>query len=152
AKRWFHEPRVQGMFAGMAAHAVLPPDQRFTAAVGLMFSLTAHHRGWPLPRGGSGQLAGALAKYLRHLGGEIVTGTRIDSLAEVPPARAGLFDVTPRDLARLAGDAMPAGYRQRLDRRRPGPGGLQRDWWLAGPLPSPAEGCRRARTIHVGGS
>lgn len=151
AKRRFRQPHVQGMFAGMAAHSVLPLDQRFTAAVGLMFSLTAHHGGWPLPRGGSRQIAEALRGYLRHLGGEIATGARIASLAEIPPARAILFDVSPRQLCRIAGDALPAAYRHTLERFRHGPGVFKIDWALDGPIPWTAAGCRRAGTVHVGG-
>ncbi|WP_235934733.1 phytoene desaturase family protein [Candidatus Laterigemmans baculatus] len=151
AKRWFAEPKVQGMFAGMAAHAVLPLDQRFTAAVGLMFSLTAHHGGWPLPRGGSGRISEALQSYLRQLGGEVVTGNRVASLAELPPNRAVLFDLSPRQLARIAGDALPASYRQKLERFRHGPGVFKIDWALEGPIPWTAEACRRAGTVHVGG-
>lgn len=151
AKRWFEQPQVQGMFAGMAAHAVLPLDRRFTAAVGLMFSLTAHHGGWPLPRGGSGQISGALQKYLQQLGGEVVSGTHIHSLAEIPPARAVLFDVTPRQLSRIAGDALPAAYRHKLERFRHGPGVFKIDWALDAPIPWTAADCRRAGTVHVGG-
>ncbi len=149
---WFRDERVRGMFAGMAAHSVLPLDRSLTAAVGLMFAATAHSGGWPLPRGGSQQIANALASYLRSLGGEILTGTRIDSLADVPPTRVVLFDTTPSSLIQIAGDALPARYVRRLRTFRHGPGVFKVDWALDAPIPWKAPDCRRAGTVHLGGT
>ena len=42
-------------------------------------------------------------RYLRSLGGEIVTGVRVESLAQLPPSRAVLCDVTPRQFLRIGG-------------------------------------------------
>lgn len=148
----FQERRVQGMFAGMAAHAVLPLERWLTAAVGLMFAITAHRGGWPLPRGGSQQIAAAMQRYLEHLGGEVVSGAPVTSLADIPPAKAILFDVSPRHLCRIAGDALPRRYRQKLRRFRHGPGVFKVDWALDGPIPWKAAECRRAGTVHVGGN
>jgi phytoene dehydrogenase-like protein len=148
----FHEERVRGMFAGMAAHSVLPLEWRFTAAVGLMFCLTAHFRGWPFPRGGSRQLAGAMHSYLQSLGGRVETGVPIANLSEIPPARAILFDTSPRQLCQIAADALPAAYRRRLLRFRHGPGVFKVDWALDGPIPWKAAECSGAGTVHVGGS
>ncbi len=152
AKGLFRDERTQGMFAGMAAHAVLPLDRLLTAAVGLMFCVTAHGGGWPLPRGGSQKIAAAMAGYLSSLDGEIVTGRRVATLAEVPPAKAILFDVTPRQLCRIAGEALPSGYRRKLAAFRHGPGVFKIDWALDGPIPWKAAECRRAGTVHVGGT
>lgn len=152
ASRHFQQQRVQGMFAGMAAHAVLPLERWLTAAVGLMFTMTAHRGGWPLPRGGSQQIAEAMQRYLQHLGGEVVTGTPVASLGDIPPAKAVLFDVSPRQLARIAGDALPPRYRRTLERFRHGPGVFKVDWALDAPIPWKAADCRRAGTVHVGGS
>jgi len=55
-------------------------------------------------RGGAQKVADAMASYLRSLGGEIVTGERIDTLAQLPAARAVLCDVTPRQLLKMTGD------------------------------------------------
>jgi phytoene dehydrogenase-like protein len=116
AESTFREQRVRGLFAGLAAHAILPLENWLTAAVGLMFGITAHHGGWPLPQGGSRRIALALEQYLRSLGGEIVTGQRVGSLADLPPCKAVLFDVSPRHLCRIAGDALPASYQRQLMR------------------------------------
>ena len=149
---WFKEDRVRGMFAGMAAHSLLPLEHILTAAVGLLFCVTSHADGWPLPRGGSQAIARALEAYLQTLGGEVLTNRRVRSLTEVPDAKAILFDTAPRDLARIAGEALPAAYRRKLKAFRHGPGIFKLDWALDGPIPWTAEACRRAGTVHVGGT
>ena len=113
----------------------MPLEQVTTAAGGLMLGMVAHAIGWPFARGGSQSIATALAAYLRSLGGEIQTGVWVRSLADIPPARVVLFDVTPRDLVSIAGDALPAGYRNRLAGYRHGQGVFKIDWALSGPVP-----------------
>jgi phytoene dehydrogenase-like protein len=140
------------MLAGVAAHSMLSLEHTASAAVLLALTVTAHAVGWPFARGGSQRLADALASYLRSLGGEIVTGTPIASLDDLPPARAVLCDTTPRQWLRIAGARVPARYRRRLERFRYGPGVFKIDWALHEPVPWRAPGCRRAGTIHVGGS
>lgn len=148
----FSDGRTRAMLAGVAAHSAVTLEHAGSAAVLLALTVTAHAAGWPFARGGSQRLADALASYLRSLGGEIATGTPIGSLDEVPPARAVLCDTTPRQWLRLAGARVPAGYRRRLERFRYGPGVFKMDWALHAPVPWRAAGCRRAGTIHVGGS
>ena len=86
----------------------MPLEWPLTAAFGLMLGTLAHRVGWPLPRGGSQSIADALAAYFTDLGGEIVTNHEVKSLAELPPARAVLLDVTPRQLLAIAGEQLPA--------------------------------------------
>jgi phytoene dehydrogenase-like protein len=140
------------MFAGAAAHSMAPLEHLATSGFALGLIVAAHAVGWPVARGGSQQLAGALASYLRSLGGEIVTGMRVESLDQLPASRAVLCDVTPRQFLQLAGSRLPQGYRRRLERHRYGPGVFKMDWALDAPVPWRAEGCRRAGTIHLGGS
>ena len=94
----------------------------------------------------------ARAAYLRELGGTIVTGTEIGSLSELPPARAVLCDVTPRQLLQMAGDRLPAGFAGRLGRFRYGPGVFKLDLAINGPIPWAATDCARAGTVHLGGT
>jgi phytoene dehydrogenase-like protein len=129
---------------------MLPLERPPSAAFGLMLGLLGHAVGWPFPRGGSQALSDALASYLRALGGEIETGQRVESLAELAGTRLVLLDVTPRGLIELAGDRLPARYRRRLEGYRYGPGVFKLDWALEGPIPWRAEECRRAATIHLG--
>ena len=106
---YFSEDRVRGMFAGMAAHSVRPLKSALTGAVGLMFCLTAHASGWPLPQGGSQSIANAMQGYLESLGGEVVTGTEIRSMADLPSASAILFDLAPRRSAASLQNNSPSG-------------------------------------------
>jgi phytoene dehydrogenase-like protein len=150
ARLSFRGERVRGVFAGVAAHSMLPLERPPSAAFGLMLGLLAHAVGWPFPRGGSQRLADGLASYLRSLGAEIETGRRVESLAELGDARAVLLDVTPRGLIALAGDRLPSRYRRRLERYRYGPGVFKLDWALDGLIPWRAEECARAATVHLG--
>ncbi len=79
-----------------------------------------------------------------------MTGHEVRSLAELPPARAVLLDVTPRQFLAIAGDALPMGYRRQLQNYRYGPGVFKIDWALREPIPWRAEACRRAGTVHLG--
>jgi phytoene dehydrogenase-like protein len=152
AERKFTGERARALFAGIAAHGMLPLDRSPSAAFGLVLGMAGHAVGWPIPRGGSQRLADALAAYLRALGGAIVTGTEVRSLDELPAARAVLCDLTPRQLLRLAGDRLPGGYRRQLEGYRYGPGVCKVDWALDGPIPWRAKECGRAATVHVGGT
>jgi phytoene dehydrogenase-like protein len=148
----FEGKRARALFAGLAAHSILPLERPVSAAFGLVLGTVAHAVGWPMARGGSQQIADALAAHLRSLGGEIVTGTCVESLDQLPPARAILLDVTPRQLLQIAGDRLPARYRRALGRYRYGPGVFKLDWALDGPIPWKAPACGRAGTVHLGGT
>jgi phytoene dehydrogenase-like protein len=148
----FEGERARALFAGCAAHSIQPLRKPVTASFGLMLALLGHAVGWPLARGGSQNIADALVSYLRSLGGEVITGRRVESIDELPPARAVLFDVTPRQLVRLAGARLPDRYRRGLERYRYGPGVFKLDLALDGPIPWRAEQCARAATVHLGGT
>lgn len=152
ANRSFAGPRARALFAGMAAHSLLPLEEVATAAFGLVLGLLGHTVGWPFPRGGAQRITDALVAYLTALGGEVVTGVSVERLSDLPPARAWLFDTSAAALARIAGDALPESYRRSLRRFRNGPGVFKVDYALDGPAPWTAEGCRHAGTIHLGGS
>jgi phytoene dehydrogenase-like protein len=151
ARARFEGDRAAALFAGCAAHSILPLERMTTAAVALVFLLIGHVRSWPVARGGSQQIAFALADHLRSLGGEVRTGFHVRSLDELPEARAVLFDTDPRQLATIAGEALPAGYRRRLLRYRYGPGVFKLDWALSAQIPWRATQCHQASTVHVGG-
>ncbi|MGH9735543.1 MAG: phytoene desaturase family protein [Candidatus Acidiferrales bacterium] len=152
AEAHFRDEQARALFAGMAAHSMLPLERLPTAAFGLVLTLTGHVAGWPIARGGSQSIADALASYLRSLGGEIVTGEMVQSLDELPKARAVLCDVTPRQLLAIAGRRLPESYRRKLESYRYGPGVCKVDWALAEPIPWTAEACHHAGTVHVGGT
>ncbi len=150
ATRRFETERARGLFAGVAAHSMLPLTSPITAAAVLVLGLMAHAFGWPLARGGSQRIADAMGSHLRELGGEIATSHPVSSIAELPPSTAILFDLTPRQVLGIAGDRLPARYRRRLARYRYGPGVCKLDWALDAPIPWRAESCGRAATVHLG--
>ncbi|HEX8982932.1 MAG TPA: NAD(P)/FAD-dependent oxidoreductase [Ktedonobacterales bacterium] len=152
AERTFRGDPARGLFAGIAAHAMLPLDQAPTASAALLMITMGHAVGWPMARGGSQRIVDAMAAYLRDLGGEIITDTPIASLDEIAPAHAILADITPRQLLSIAGDRLPASYRGQLQRFRYGPGVFKLDLALDGPIPWANPECARAATVHVGGT
>lgn len=152
AEAWFQGEHAKGLFAGVAGHSILPLEATATSAFGLVLGASAHDGGWPVARGGSQKLADALASILRSHGGKIETNARVTRLDELPPAKAILCDVTPRQLLGLAGDRLPAGYRRKLEQFKMGPGVHKVDWALSEPIPWTAAGCREAGTIHLGGT
>jgi len=152
ARAWFTEPRARALFAGLAAHAIRPLEAPLTSAVGVLLATLAHAVGWPVARGGSQRIADALAGVLAEHGGTIVTGSPVSSLDELPRARIAILDVVPAGLLRLAGPRLPSRYRRALEGYRHGPGVFKLDLALDGPVPWRAEACRRAGTVHVGGT
>ena len=109
--------------------------------------------GWPIPRGGAQPITDALASYLRALGGEIRTGERVATLAQLPPARVVLLDVTPRQLLAIAGERLPAGYRRAAWALPLWPGRVQAR--LGAGWADPLDCARvpaRAATVHLGGT
>lgn len=152
ARSSFKSESARALFAGLAAHSVLPLESWGTSAVGLILAAVAHVKGWPIPKGGSQQIANALASYLRSLGGEIVTGMRVRALSDLPPSEIILCDLSPRGLLQIAGDSFPTSYRRRLARYQYGPGVFKVDWALRAPIPWTALDCSKAGTVHLGGT
>jgi phytoene dehydrogenase-like protein len=148
----FQGERARALLAGMCAHSMLPLRAPATASFGLVLGLLGHAVGWPLVRGGSQKIADALASHVRSLGGEIVTDAPVTAFDEIPPARAVLFDLTPRQILAIAGSRLPARYRRSLARYRYGPGAFKVDWAMDGEMPWRATECRRAATVHLGGT
>jgi phytoene dehydrogenase-like protein len=143
---------AKALLAGTAAHTMRPLSAPLTGGLGLLFLMTAHAVGWPVVEGGSSQIIGALIAELESLGGSVETGRWVRRLDELPPARAVLLDVTPRQLIDLAGDRLAGRHRRALERFRYGPGVCKADWALSGPVPWQAPACREAGTVHVGGA
>lgn len=152
ARRCFKTPAGRAILGGAGAHSILPLDKPFTTSFALLLLALAHKVGWPIPEGGSQAIADALGSYLNSLGGEIQTKRPVTALADLPPSRAVLFDTSPRAMAEIAADRLPASYRRRLARFRHGPGVFKLDYALRAPVPWSAEVCRRAGTVHVGGT
>jgi phytoene dehydrogenase-like protein len=148
----FRTAKARALLSGSAAHSFLPLDAPASASFGLVLALAGHATGWPAAKGGSEAIVKAMAAYLRHLGGEIRVSSPVRSMADVPSSRVVIFDLTPRQLAAIAGDALPKRYTQRLRRFRYGPGVFKIDWALSGAIPWRAEACHRSATVHAAGT
>ncbi|WP_395571241.1 phytoene desaturase family protein [Streptomyces sp. BK79] len=142
--RRFRDEKAKTLFAGLVAHVMAPLGGFATGAIGLVFALAAHARGWPVARGGSQAISDALAAYLKDLGGTVHTDYEVKRLDDLPPARAYVFDTSPTALARIAGLGNHyAGFRY-------GPGVFKIDYALDGPVPWTAEEPRTAGTVQIG--
>ena len=148
----FRGSRARALFAGIAGHATLPLSRPPSAAFGMILGLTGHAVGWPIPRGGSGSLTHALVAYLRSLGGDLLTGAPVTSLHDLPPSRAVLLDLTPRQILRLDGTDLPAPYRAQLERYQYGLGTFKVDFALDAAIPWQAAEVNRSATVHLGGT
>jgi phytoene dehydrogenase-like protein len=152
ARSCFRTEEARALFAGMAAHGMLPLESLATASFGLALALSAHAVGWPVAQGGSQRIVDAMAALLTDLGGEIRTGTPVTQLAQLPPASAVLLDLSPKSLLAIAGDDLPAAYRSALTRYRYGPGVFKVDWALDAPIPWSNPEVSLSSTVHLGGT
>jgi phytoene dehydrogenase-like protein len=143
---------ARALLAGLGAHSMQPLSAPGTGAFALLLGTLAHSVGWPVVRGGSGRIIDAMLDELRAAGAPVHTERRVGDLDELPRARATLLGVTPRGLLALAGGRLPPRYGRALRRFRYGPGVCKVDWALDGPVPWQADECRRAPTVHVGGT
>jgi len=152
ANHTFKEKSAKALFAGCAAHSVLPLEKMFTAALGLVFGVTGHMVDWPVAEGGSQSITGSMARYFESLGGEIRNSKWIRSMDDLPPAEAYIFDTDPVQLAQIASSELPVGYRKRLNKYNYGPGTFKVDWALNGPIPWKDANSLKASTVHIGGT
>ena len=152
AQARFRGERARALFAGLAAHSILPLERPVSAAFGLVLGAAGHAVGWPMPRGGAQRIADALASHLASLGGRIETGVTVERLEDMPTAGVTLLDVTPRQVVKIAGRRLSGRFRRRLDTYRYGAAAFKIDWALSGPVPWRAAECARAGTVHLGGT
>ena len=136
-------------------HSFLSFDRPLSATIGWLFGITIHAVGWPIPRGGAQAIPRALIGHLETLGGTVHTSRRIDAAAfrELEAdSDVVLFDTAPRNLLAIAGERLAPGYQRAIQRFQHGPGAFKIDYALAEPVPWRASDCRRAITVHLGGT
>jgi phytoene dehydrogenase-like protein len=150
--RRLEEDRARALFAGHAAHSVLPLSRPFTGGFGFLLGAAAHAVGWPFPRGGAGEIPRVLVEVLRGLGGRVVTGHPVANLDDLPPAGAVIFALTPRQVASIAAEALPGRARRRMRRFPYGAGACKLDLALSEPIPWTNHEVARAGTVHLGGT
>lgn len=146
----FNTEKAKGLWAGMTAHSIQPLSNLATGAIGMVLAAVGHVHGWPVPKGGSQNIANALAAYFRSLGGKIQTGFMVKSLDELPPAKAVLLDLTPQQVLEIAGKKLSGLYEWQLNHYRYGMGVFKVDWALSSPIPFTATDCLQAGTVHIG--
>jgi phytoene dehydrogenase-like protein len=150
-RRWEGDA-APALLAGVAAHSMAPLDAPLTSAFGLLLATTAHAVGWPVVAGGSSAITEAMVSELERLGGHVTTSQWVSDLADLPPSTVAVLDTAPTGLLQMAGSRLPDRYRRSLRRFRYGPGVCKVDWALSGPVPWRSEACRKAGTLHLGGT
>ena len=153
ARQWasrLKTERARALYAGVAAHGVVPFDNLASSPIGVMLSVVGHASGWPFPRGGAGAITDALLAAFKQEGGELQLGRRISSLDEVDGTV--FFCTSPRAMEAICGEALPKGYRKTLTRYRHGPGIFKMDWALSEPVPWKDPACSQAACLHLGGN
>jgi phytoene dehydrogenase-like protein len=150
--RRFRTDEARALFTGCAGHAILPLEKAGTASFGLVLALAGHAIGWPCARGGSQAIIDAMEGALLASGGKIEMNRAVCSLRDIPESRVVLFDLSPRQLANIAGEDLRVGFVRKLRGFKMGPGVFKVDWALSGPIPWKNPDCALAATVHVCGT
>jgi phytoene dehydrogenase-like protein len=146
-------PEAAALLTGVAGHAITPLPSLAAAGTAVLLTTLAHAgHGWPVVRGGSQAIADALLADLVRLGGRVATGRPVARRADLPPARAYLFDTGPRLVAQVFGDAMPDRLRRAYVGYRYGNAAAKVDLVVDGPIPWTHPEVHRAGTVHLGGT
>jgi len=140
----FRDRSAGALVGGLAAHSGIDLRAPTTAGVALALAAAGHATGMPFAADGSQSIVDALAAIVRGAGGEIVCDIAVESLAQLPAARATLLDLAPGQAAELLG--------RRAPRWRHGVAAWKLDLLLDGPMPWTATACRHAGTVHLGGT
>lgn len=149
--RWHDDP-APALLTGVAMHAITRQPTIASAGGALLLAALAHSPGWPLPVGGSQAIVDAMVTDLEKHEGAVHTSRPIRTMADLPPARAYVFDTTPRGMVEIAGDRLPARYRNAACRFRYGDAAAKVDFVLSGPVPWSDPRVGAAGTVHVGGT
>ncbi|KQS73267.1 NAD(P)/FAD-dependent oxidoreductase [Modestobacter sp. Leaf380] len=152
AHKAFEGEKARSLIGGAAAHGMLDLTRPLTAGLGMVLSMLAHHRGWPLPEGGTQTMADAMVTALEQQGGSVELGHEVTDLREFDGVPAVLLDTSPGAFVAMAGDRMHPGYARWVNRYKHGPGVFKVDWALSDPVPWTNPDVRRAGTVHVAGT
>ncbi len=150
--KYFKDERARGLFTGIAAHSCADLSGMATSAVGIALTVAGHGRGWPFPEGGSKNITLALIDCLYSSGGEVVTGIDIQNVDELPQSKWVFFDLTPKQILKIAGHHLPPRIVSSYNKFLYGPGIFKIDWALDGPIPWKNPETAKAATVHLGGN
>jgi len=151
-KTVFRGARARAIFAGSAAHSMLKLESPLSSAFGLVFGSAGHAVGWPIAAGGTQSISDALVGVLGSFGGRVVTNSHVNSLDELGSPELTLCDITPLQFLAIAGNRLKPAFQKLLRHFKYGPGAFKVDYALSEPIPWKASQCRRAITVHVGGT
>jgi phytoene dehydrogenase-like protein len=163
----FRGEQARLLMAGNALHADVPFDAAVSGAYGWLLAMLAQDVGFPVPVGGAGELAGALARRARAAGAELVVGDAVEQVLVTAGRAAGVRTAGGRTWrarrAVVADVAAPTLYRRMLPRDALPPRLLEDlehfqwdlptvkvNWALGGPIPWRARQSRDAGTVHLG--
>jgi phytoene dehydrogenase-like protein len=155
-RHWKDDP-ARALYTGVAAHAFGRLDTPLSGSIGLMLTAAGHAAGWPVAVGGSRSIAQALIGKLTSLGGTVRTGVRVTSVDQLREAVGVepdlvLLDLAPAGVLDLYGEALPGRIRRAFTRYSYGPAVHKVDYAIDGDVPWTNEDCRRAGTLHLGGT
>lgn len=150
--RLFRSEQARALFAGAAAHALVPLNRALSSSIGLGIIIAGHRYGWAVAEGGSRRITDALAALLAELGGKVETGVRVRSVNELPRADVSLWDLAPTALADVLGSRLPLRMERAYRSFRYGPAAFKVDFAVDGGVPWTAAEARRAGTVHLGGT
>ena len=156
ARRWKDDP-ARALFMGGAAHAFGRLDTPLSGSVGLMLTAAGHRAGWPVAEGGSQSITNAMVAVLAEHGGRVKTGVTVTSLDQLRDVSGqapdiAMLDTAPDAVVRIVGDRLPRRVRRALTRFKYGPAVHKVDFAIDGDVPWTNEDCRRAGTLHLGGT
>jgi phytoene dehydrogenase-like protein len=157
------------LLGGNALHADLAPESAGSGLYGWLLASLAQKVGFPVPKGGAGNLTGALVRRLGRAGGELRCGVRVTAIevrgrravavrtddgTVVPVARAVLADTSaPALYQELVGaEHLPSRVLRGLRRFQWDTATVKVDWALSEPVPWSATRARAAATVHVADS
>jgi phytoene dehydrogenase-like protein len=157
-------PRL--LLAGNAAHADIPVDSPGSGLMGLLLVMLGQELGFPVPRGGAGKLAEAMAARLEVAGGTVRTSCRVASVVVEGGRAVGVRTAAGERIASrhcvIADVSAPSLYgglvdwsdlpdrlRRRMARFEWDPATVKVDWALDGPIPWTGRSALAPGTVHL---
>lgn len=142
-------PEAPALITGVAAHTITQIPSLAAAGTAAYLGALAHSpTGWPIVRGGIGEIVRVLVEDLLAHGGELMLSHAVRSRADLPAARHTLLDTHASVAARMLAEP----WRERLQRLPVGAAASKVDYVLSGPVPWAHPDVARAGTVHVGGT
>jgi phytoene dehydrogenase-like protein len=169
ARERFSSDEARALIASGQSHSDVSIEGTGSTPTALILAMLAQEVGMPVPVGGAGELARALATILTDAGGTIRLGDPVTKIVvergrayavateagyAVRARHAVIADTGPRALFhQLVGDEhVPPAYLDGLRRYRYGTGMFKMDLALDGPVPWTADGLAGTGVVHLTGT